>query len=61
MPVASQTAISQAAYSRKIGKFGKSSPGCRILSNLCLFLILRGATMPFSGLIALAAPDSSGL
>ena len=37
------------ADARIIGKSAKSSPGCRILSNLCLFLILRGTTMRFSG------------
>jgi hypothetical protein len=35
---------------RNFGKYGKSCPGNRILSNLRLFLILRDTTMPFSGL-----------
>jgi hypothetical protein len=50
MITAQPIAFSKPIAARNFGKFGKTSPGCRILSNLSLFLILRGTTMPFSGL-----------
>ena len=55
MVIAPPTVISKAAYATNFGKSGKSSPGCRILSNLSLFLILRGTTMPFSGFSCLCS------